>query len=84
MLTKVKRRKLKWYEHVTRGDGLSKIILQGNNEGKRSYGHPKKQMIYNVRKWAGKCIDELKEIEHNRKRWRTFCFDVTRPYGSTG
>ena len=43
ILTTVKRRKLKWYRHVTRGDGLAKIILQGNIEGKRSRGRPKKQ-----------------------------------------
>ena len=43
ILTLVKRRKLKLYGHVTRDDGLSKIILLGNVEGKRSHGRSKKQ-----------------------------------------
>ena len=56
----------------------------GNVEGKKSHRRPKKQWIDNVREWTGKGIDKLKEIVHNRKKLRTFCFDVTRPYGSTG
>ena len=32
-----------------RGDGLAKIIHQGNVEGKRSHERPKKQWIDNVR-----------------------------------
>ena len=82
-LLKVKRRKLKWYGHVTRGDSLAKII-QVYIEDKRLHARPKKQWIDNVREWTGKGIDELKEIEHNRKKWRPFGFDVTCPYGSTG
>ena len=35
LLTTVKRRKLKWYGHVTRSSGLAKTILQGTVEGGR-------------------------------------------------
>ena len=31
LLTSVKRRKLKWYGHVTRSSGLAKTILSGNS-----------------------------------------------------
>ena len=37
-LTSVKRRKLKWYGHVTRSSGLAKTILQGTVEGGRRRG----------------------------------------------
>ena len=33
LLTTVKRRKLKWYGHVTRSSGLAKTILQGTVQG---------------------------------------------------
>ena len=33
LLTIVKRRKLKWYGHVSRSSDLAKIILQGTVEG---------------------------------------------------
>ena len=35
VLTSVKRRKLKWYGHVTRSSGLVKTILQGTVQGGR-------------------------------------------------
>jgi len=38
LLTTVKRRKLKWYGHVTRSTGLSKTILQGTVPGGRKPG----------------------------------------------
>ena len=38
LLTTVKRRKLKWYGHVTRSSGLAKTILQGTVQGGRRRG----------------------------------------------
>ena len=38
LLTSVKRRKLKWYRHVTRSSGLAKTILQGTVQGERRRG----------------------------------------------
>ena len=35
LLTSVKRRKLKWYGHVTQSSGLAKTILQGTVQGGR-------------------------------------------------
>ena len=35
LLTTVKRRKLKWYGHVTRSTELAKTILQGTVQGRR-------------------------------------------------
>ena len=34
-LTSVKRRRLRWYKHVTRSSGLAKTILQGIVQGAR-------------------------------------------------
>ena len=35
LLTSVKRRKLKWYGHVTRSSRLAKTVLQGTVQGGR-------------------------------------------------
>ena len=43
-LTTVKRRKLKWYGHVTRSSGLAKTILQGTEQGGRRRGRQKKEV----------------------------------------
>ncbi len=47
MLATVKRQKLKCYGHVTRSDGLAKVILQGTIESTRRRGKQKT--------WADKC-----------------------------
>ena len=49
LLTIVKRRKLKWYGHVSRSSGLAKTILQGTVKGGRRQGRQKKRWEDNVR-----------------------------------
>ena len=43
LLTSVKRRKLKWYGHVTRSSGLAKTNLQGTVQGGRRRGRQRKR-----------------------------------------
>ena len=43
-LATVNRRKLKWYGHVTKSDGLTKVILQGTVEGRRRRGQAEKEL----------------------------------------
>ena len=49
LLIIVKRRTLTLYVHVTLYEGLAKLILQGNVEGKRHCGLPKKMLIDNIK-----------------------------------
>ena len=53
LLTTVKRRKLKWYGHVTRSTGLAKTILQGTVQGGRRRGRQKKRWEDNIPEWTG-------------------------------
>ena len=43
LLTIVKRRKLRWYGHVSRSSGLAKTILQGTVKGGRRQGRQRKR-----------------------------------------
>ena len=51
--TIVKRRKLKWYGHVSRSSGLAKAILQDTVKGGRKQGGQKKRWEDNIREWTG-------------------------------
>ena len=53
LLTVVKRRKLKWYVHVTRSCGLAKTILQGTVQGGRRRGRQRKRWEDNIKEWTG-------------------------------
>ena len=70
LLTTVKKRKLRWYGHVTRSDGLAKTVLQGTVEGGRKRGRQKKTWKDNVEEWTGKTFAETQELTHNREGWR--------------
>ena len=70
LLTSVKRRKLKWYGHVTRSSGLAKTILQGTVQGGRRRGRQRKRWEDNIKEWT--CLEWniiLRKAE-NRKEWR--------------
>ena len=54
LLTTVTKRKLKWYGHVTRTNGLSKTILQKTDQGSRQRGRQKKKWANNITDWTGK------------------------------
>ena len=53
LLTLVKRRKLRWFGHVSRSSGLAKTILQGTMKGKRKRGRQKKRWEDNIKEWTG-------------------------------
>ena len=42
LLTLEKKRKLRWFRHVSRSSGLAKAILQGTVKGKRKRGRQRK------------------------------------------
>ena len=85
LLATVKRQKLKWYWHVTRSDGLTKVMLQGTVEVRRRRGRPKKSWIDNIAEWTGKSFAETQAMAHNRQNWRDLMRKsvMTRPYGSS-
>ena len=49
----VKKRKLKWYGHISRSSGMTKTILQGTVEGARRRGRQKKRWEDNIKEWTG-------------------------------
>ena len=48
LLVSVKRRKLKWYGHVSRSSGLAKTILQGTMQGGRRRGRQRRRWEDNI------------------------------------
>ena len=69
LLTIVKKRKLKWYGHVTRSTGLAKVILQGTVEGKRRRGRQRKLWTDNIQEWTGLTFARSQVLAHDRQKW---------------
>ena len=69
LLTTVKKRKLKWYGHVSRSSGLAKTILQGTVRGGRRRGRQKKRWEDNIKEWTGmEFADSQRAVENRETR----------------
>ena len=71
LLTTVKRRKLKWYGHVSRSSGPANTILQGAVKGKRRPGRQKKRWEDNIGERTGLVFADFHEAVENREICRT-------------
>ena len=70
LLTSVKRRKLKWYGHVTRSSGLAKTVLQGTVQGERRGGRQRKRWE-DIKEWTGLEWNILLRKAETREERRT-------------
>ena len=72
LLTLVKKRKLRWFGHVSRSSGLAKTILQGTVKGKRKRGRQKKRWEDSIKEWTGimDFASTTRAAEKNRSRWK--------------
>lgn len=70
LLTTVKKRKLKWYGHVTRTPGLAKTFLQGTVQGGRRRGRQKKRWEDNISEWTKLKLPEAVRRAEDREGWR--------------
>jgi hypothetical protein len=70
LITTVKKRKLKWYGHISRTPGLAKTILQGTVRGNRRRGGQRKRWEDNIQEWTGMGLAESQRAVEDRDRWR--------------
>ena len=54
LLTTVKKRKLRWYGHVTRASGLLKTVLQGTVQGGRRRSRQRMKWTDSIAELTGK------------------------------
>ena len=70
LLKIVRERKLRWFGHVTRSEGMGKIILQGPAPGKRGRGRPRRSWMDDIKEWSGLGGRGLQSHAHSREEWR--------------
>ena len=52
LVTMAKKRKRRWFDHVSRSSGLAKTNIQGTVNGKRKRGRQKKRWEDNIKEWT--------------------------------
>ena len=70
LLTLVKKRKLRWFGHVSRSSGLAKTILQDTVQGKRRKGRQKKMWEDNIKEWTEMDFSSSARAAEDRTRWK--------------
>ena len=76
LLTMVKKRKLRWYGHISRSSGMAKTILQGTVKGARRRGRQKKRWEDNIKEWTGKGVWRFPEGSGRQGRMERYCCNV--------
>ena len=70
LLTMVKKRKLRWYGHISRSSGMAKTILQGTVKGARRRGRRKKRWEDNIKEWTGMGFGDSLRAAKDREGWK--------------
>ena len=70
LLTLVKKRKLRWFGHVSRSSGLARTILQGTVKGKRKRGRQKRGWEDSIGEWTGVGFAGSAGAAEDGSRWK--------------
>ena len=70
LLTMIKKRKLRWYGHISRSSGTAKTILQGTVKGARRRGRLKKRWEDNIKEWTGIGFGDSLRAAEDREGWK--------------
>ena len=70
LLTMVKKRKLRWYGHISRSSGIAKTVLQGTVKGARRRGRQKKRWEDNIKEWTEMEFGDSLRAAEDREGWK--------------
>ena len=76
LLTAVKRRKLRWYGHVTRSHGLFKTVLQETVQWGRHREGQRKQCVDKIEEWTGLTFAKSQTTAQDCDTWRKIVHSI--------
>ena len=71
-------RKLSYFGHVMRSNGLEKELMTACGDGRRRRERPRKRWLDGVQEKSGMSLEELKEATRERRHWRGYIKNVAR------
>jgi len=72
------RRKLGFFGHVMRSDGLEKGMMLACREGRRRRVRPRRRWMDEIHEVTGMKLVELRDVTKERKQWKRLAMMVTR------
>ena len=70
LLTIIKKKKLRWYGHISRFSGMAKTTLQGTVKGARRSGRQQRRWEDNIKEWTGMGFGDSPRAAEDRERWK--------------
>ena len=64
-------RKLRYFGHLIRRNNISRLLLEGQINGRRQRGRPRAMWTNNITEWTEMQYSEAVRAAENRGRWRT-------------
>ena len=77
LLRTIKKRKLSYFGHVKRHHSLQKVMLEGQVEGRRGRGRPRRRWIDDLKEWTGMSVTELGRKADDHKGFRAAVWEAT-------
>src|SRR6218665_3290129 len=72
------RRKLGFFGHVMRSDGLDKRMMLVFGDGRRRRGRPRRKWMDEIHEITGMKLAEIREVTAERNHWRRMAKTVAR------
>ena len=73
----IKRRKLSFFGHICRANGMVKDVMLGIHPARRRRGRPRIEYVDNVKNWLNARLIDAVRMTENRREWRNTVRDVT-------
>ena len=67
----IKKKKLQYFGHLMRHNNISRTLLDGHINGKRSRGRPRAMWSHNIIEWTGKNYENAVRTAKDRKKWKS-------------
>jgi len=72
------KRKLCYFGHVLRSNGLEKELMTACGEGRRRRGRPRIRWLDEIQEKTGMNLEALREATRERRNWRKYIVTVVR------
>ena len=83
LITTIKKRKLQYFRHLIRQNGIQGLLLEGKIEGKRGHGRPRTIWMDSIKDWTGLKYGERVQRAEDWKEWRSMIANLLRVDGTT-
>ena len=77
LLNTVGKRKLQYFGHIKRHNGLEKHIMEAGTEGRRGRGRPARRWIDDIRSWMEMPATEVGRMAQDRNTYRKMVWEAT-------